>query len=81
MTRTICIYVKLVFLINICVQVMDAEGLLGVKVKSMQAVTVSYVSLLDWIRRVFADPVQRSSLRFGLEDVGDNEVYIHVSLH
>ena len=54
---------------------MDAQGLLGVKVKSMQTVTVSYASLLDWIRRVFADPVQCSSLRFGLEDVGDNQVY------
>ena len=57
----------------------DAEGLISTKVHEYKNVRVTYVSLTDFIRRVFSDPVQRSSLRFGVEDTGDGLV-IYVSI-
>ena len=62
-------------------QVVDAEGLISTKVHEYKNVRVTYVSLTDFIRRVFSDPVQRSSLRFGVEDTGDGLViYVSISL-
>lgn len=60
-------------------QVVDAEGLISTKVHEYKNVRVTYVSLTDFIRRVFSDPVQRSSLRFGVEETGDGLV-IYVSI-
>jgi hypothetical protein len=42
--------------------------------KTFKKVSVEYAPLIDYVRRVFADPVQRSSLRFGLEDVQEGQV-------
>ena len=59
---------------SLCLQVVDADGLISTKVLEYKTVRVTYVSLTDFIRRVFSDPVQRSSLRFGVEDTGDEPV-------
>ena len=56
---------------SLSLQVVDADGLISTKVHEYKTVRVTYVSLTDFIRRVFSDPVQRSSLRFGVEHTGD----------
>ena len=60
--------------LSLSLQVVDADGLISTKVHEYKTVRVTYVSLTDFIRRVFSDPVQRSSLRFGVEDTGDEPV-------
>ena len=68
--------------VRCCMSYMTAARSLQVvdaKVHEYKNVRVTYVSLTDFIRRVFSDPVQRSSLRFGVEETGDGLV-IYVSI-
>lgn len=52
----------------------DADGLISTKMHVRTRLHVTYSSLTDFIRRAFSDPVQRSSLRFGVIDPGDGPV-------